>query len=65
MYGQELHRMMLLKGIRAGIGVSTVNKVWLDDSIEAAWGVISKRTGKTVNGVFIKTEDLQGDYTKI
>ncbi len=56
---------MLLKDIRAGIGVSTVNKVWLDDSIEAVWGVISKRTVKTVNGVFIKTEDLRGDYTKI
>lgn len=26
--GQELLRMMLLKDIRAGIGVSTVNKVW-------------------------------------
>jgi DNA ligase-1 len=28
--GQELLRMMLLKDIRAGIGVSTVNKVWPD-----------------------------------
>ena len=26
--GQDLHRMMLLKDILAGIGVSTVNKVW-------------------------------------
>lgn len=31
---------------------------WLDDSIEAVWEVISKRTGKTVDGVFIKAEDL-------
>ena len=28
--GQELLRLMLLKDIRAGIGVSTVNKVWPD-----------------------------------
>lgn len=37
-------------------------EVWLDDSIEMVWGVISKRTGKTVNGVFLKTEDLQDEH---
>jgi hypothetical protein len=33
-------------------------RYWLDDAIKMVWGVISKRTGKTVNGVFIKEEDL-------
>lgn len=34
---------------------------WLDESIETVWEVISKRTGKTVDGVFIKAEDLVKD----
>ena len=34
--GQELLRMMLLKDIRAGIGVSTVNKVWPDLYLQVA-----------------------------
>ena len=35
--GQELLRMMLLKDIRAGIGVSTVNKVWPDLCLQVAY----------------------------
>ena len=35
--GQELLRMMLLKDIRAGVGVSTANKVWPDLCLQVAY----------------------------
>lgn len=33
----------------------------IQDCLQEAYDVISKRTGKTVGGVFIKSEDLQGE----
>lgn len=32
-----------------------------EEVVQEAYGIISKRKGKTVNGVFIKEEDLQED----
>ena len=48
------HYLVALSILKTDLGC------WLDDAIEMVWGVISKRTGKTVNGVFIKEEDLTG-----
>ena len=44
--GQELLRMMLLKDIRAGIGVSTVNKVWPGLCISIPYSAAKQNKGK-------------------
>jgi DNA ligase-1 len=46
--GQELLRMMLLKDIRAGIGVSTVNKVWPDLCLQVPYQRCSLPTERTL-----------------
>lgn len=46
--GQELLRMMLLKDIRAGIGVSTVNKVWENLCISIPYSRCSLPTERTL-----------------
>lgn len=46
--GQELLRMMLLKDIRAGIGVSTVNKVWPGLCISVPYQRCSLPTERTL-----------------
>ena len=46
--GQELLRMMLLKDIRAGIGVSTVNKVWPGLCLQVAYQRCSLPTERTL-----------------
>ena len=46
--GQELLRMMLLKDIRAGIGVSTVNKVWPGLCLQVPYSRCSLPTERTL-----------------
>ena len=46
--GQELLRMMLLKDIRAGIGVSTVNKVWPGLCLQVPYQRCSLPTERTL-----------------
>ena len=46
--GQELLRMMLLKDIRAGIGVSTVNKVWPGLCLQVPYSRCSLPTESTL-----------------
>ena len=46
--GQELLRMMLLKDIRAGIGASTVNKVWPDLCLQVPYQRCSLPTERTL-----------------
>lgn len=46
--GQELLRMMLLKNIRAGIGVSTVNKVWPGLCLQVPYSRCSLPTERTL-----------------
>jgi DNA ligase-1 len=46
--GQELLRLMLLKDIRAGVSVSTVNKVWPDLCISIPYSRCSLPTERTL-----------------
>jgi NTP pyrophosphatase (non-canonical NTP hydrolase) len=56
-----------IEGLKDGIGDGFVTLIILahqnglspEECLEAAWDEIKGRTGKTVNGVFVKEEDIK------